>query len=374
MRRSRSRSTSTSCGSRRPAASAPTSGSSGPQLERSDQVELTPFRSRWKHEAAGVPATAVPIVIPARRPGRSTRLVGRATAEAAARARRVPGGARHEPRGVPPIRDGQALVVTVHDLAFEDDPDAFPATWRWLYRRGLERAEGSRDVLVPREYVGGRLRERGIAADRLRVTPLARHAPACARTDAASRGRRAGSASTVPTWCRSERSSRARTRCGWSARIAGRSPMPTSPTRWCWRAPGWRTDELDAELAEDGPGRIVRLEGLGDLELDALYRAADAVAYASLYEGFGLPVLEAMAAVRPWWRLDDVDPRGGRRRRPAGGSHRRRRDREGARDGPDRCDGGGRPARRGYDRAGRFSWEATARATLDAYRQAVEAR
>ena len=28
-------------------------------------------------------------------------------------------------------------------------------------------------MLVPSEYVGGRLRERGIAADRVRVTPLA---------------------------------------------------------------------------------------------------------------------------------------------------------------------------------------------------------
>ena len=34
----------------------------GAELERSNQVVLTPFRSRWKHEGAGVPATTVPIV------------------------------------------------------------------------------------------------------------------------------------------------------------------------------------------------------------------------------------------------------------------------------------------------------------------------
>ena len=34
---------------------------------------------------------------------------------------------------------------------------------------------------------------------------------------------------------------------------------------------------------------------LADDELDAVYRSADAFVYPSLYEGFGLPVLEAMA-------------------------------------------------------------------------------
>ena len=40
----------------------------------------------------------------------------------------------------------------------------------------------------------------------------------------------------------------------------------------------------------------VKLAGqVGDALLHALYQAADGLAYPSLYEGFGLPVLEAMA-------------------------------------------------------------------------------
>ena len=63
------------------------------------------------------------------------------------------------PATIPPIRDGQSLVVTIHDLTFEDEPDAFPATWLRLYRRGLELArKEAAIVLVPSEYVGGRLR------------------------------------------------------------------------------------------------------------------------------------------------------------------------------------------------------------------------
>jgi glycosyltransferase involved in cell wall biosynthesis len=41
-------------------------------------------------------------------------------------------------------------------------------------------------------------------------------------------------------------------------------------------------------------GLVRRLGYVPDTELPALYRGADVVCYVSLYEGFGLPVLEAM--------------------------------------------------------------------------------
>jgi glycosyltransferase involved in cell wall biosynthesis len=48
----------------------------------------------------------------------------------------------------------------------------------------------------------------------------------------------------------------------------------------------------------EGAG-VRRLSGVDDDELARLYRGAAAVAYVSLYEGFGLPVLEAMACAAP---------------------------------------------------------------------------
>jgi alpha-1,3-rhamnosyl/mannosyltransferase len=60
-------------------------------------------------------------------------------------------------------------------------------------------------------------------------------------------------------------------------------------------AVGWQSDTLEAEIAKTGPGTIVRPGLLAGDELDAVYRSAAAFVYPSLYEGFGLPVVEAMA-------------------------------------------------------------------------------
>ena len=59
----------------------------------------------------------------------------------------------------------------------------------------------------------------------------------------------------------------------------------------------------NAERAEMGrlgiQDRMVRLDRVDDATLVLLYRAADALVYPSLYEGFGLPLLEAMAGGCP---------------------------------------------------------------------------
>ena len=60
-----------------------------------------------------------------------------------------------------------------------------------------------------------------------------------------------------------------------------------------------RTDfpELVARL--DLRARVSVLGYVSERDLPALYRAADAFVYPSLYEGFGLPVLEALACGTP---------------------------------------------------------------------------
>ena len=61
--------------------------------------------------------------------------------------------------------------------------------------------------------------------------------------------------------------------------------------------PGWMVDDVLQALAGPAPlqGTVLHLTRTGEEELNALYRQAAFCLYPSLYEGFGLPVIEAFA-------------------------------------------------------------------------------
>lgn len=63
---------------------------------------------------------------------------------------------------------------------------------------------------------------------------------------------------------------------------------------------GWRSDDMEARLRRlQQRGEVKRLGYVPREELPALYSGARVFAFPSLYEGFGLPVLEAMACATP---------------------------------------------------------------------------
>jgi len=117
-------------------------------------------------------------------------------------------------------------------------------------------------------------------------------------------------------------------------------------------------------------GDGVRLLGeVGDDELARLYRGARCVAYVSLYEGFGLPVLEAMACGAPV-----VAARTGALEEVSGGAAvlvdplDANAIAAGLNEAIDRGDD---LRRRGLERAGAFAWRDVARRTVAVYREAA---
>jgi glycosyltransferase involved in cell wall biosynthesis len=140
--------------------------------------------------------------------------------------------------------------------------------------------------------------------------------------------------------------------------------------------PGYPTPheaELRRRAAALGLDRDVRFLGwMGDAEMEWLYAAADAFVFPSLAEGFGLPVLEAMARAVPVacsdrppmtdiagdaaLRFDPESPRA-----IADAIEALLRDEEVRR----------RLSAAGPARAARFTWESTARGTLAAYERTV---
>ncbi len=137
---------------------------------------------------------------------------------------------------------------------------------------------------------------------------------------------------------------------------------------------GWLSDEIHATIAKLRLADRVRLTGYVPREdLPAIYAGAEAFCYPSLYEGFGLPPLEAMACGTPVITSNVsslpevvgsaavlVDPHEEESlsealQRVLGDADLRQRLRE-----------------RGLEQASRFAWERTARETHAAYREAFE--
>jgi glycosyltransferase involved in cell wall biosynthesis len=127
--------------------------------------------------------------------------------------------------------------------------------------------------------------------------------------------------------------------------------------------------ELRAIAGELGISERVRFLGyLPDAELEGLWQLASCAAFPTLGEGFGLPVIEAMRRGVPvaCSDLPVLHEVGGNVPRyfPPGDAQAAAAAIEAA------CADEAAP-RAGRERAGRFSWEAAARGTLEAYRRAL---
>jgi glycosyltransferase involved in cell wall biosynthesis len=136
---------------------------------------------------------------------------------------------------------------------------------------------------------------------------------------------------------------------------------------------GWLTDELFRFVERSGLAPHLAFTGyVSDADLRALYTACRLCVYPSLYEGFGLPPLEAMAcgAAVVTSRIPVIEETVGAAARlvpPTDAAELARAIAELLADDAARA----HYARAGRERAAEFTWERTARLTYDIYEEVL---
>jgi glycosyltransferase involved in cell wall biosynthesis len=196
-----------------------------------------------------------------------------------------------------PLTGSVPRVVTVHDLHYRTQPEAHFGL-RGLGMRALvpAAARRSRRVIVPsRSTAEDVVRHLGVARDRIDVIPEAPGYPPAAplRTREEVRAELGAGERPLLLTVSAKRPHKN------LARLLGAVAQLDEAGRPLLVLPGYPTPherELRASAAELGVADTVRFLGwVSDQQLEDLYRAADAFVFPSLSEGFGLPVLEAMA-------------------------------------------------------------------------------
>jgi glycosyltransferase involved in cell wall biosynthesis len=291
----------------------------------------------------------------------------------------------HGPHYTMPERTTVPTVVTVHDLSFFEDPQWHQRSKVVLFRRAISRAARRAAAVV--------------CPSRVTADELARWCRVDARVFVAHHGVDAGRFRPDEPAPGSDRAALA----GLDARLVDGRPyllfvgtleprkdVPTLVGAFAQVADrhpdallvlaggdGWGVASVEQAIGRSGLGRrVVRTGFVPDGTVPALLRSATAVVYPALYEGFGLPALEALACGSPL-----VTTTGTAMEEVAGGAAVLVRPGDGAALAEAieaELAGGASDAttrderrRRGLAIAASHSWEESARLHLDAYRYAA---
>ena len=336
----------------------PQLASSHPELERSFNVSYAPLSGQWK----------------------SFRIAGENTWLAAqCRKRRI--DLVHHAGGVVPFVHRSRPLLTIHDLQYLFYPEYFTRTKLSYLRAMVPRsAEAARLVLTPSEFSRRCVIERlGIDPSIVRVVPhgISLSATKVSLGDVRARYSLDGPFFVYPAASYPHKNHLLLLEA--FSRLRRTHPdallVLTGAKAWReWSVARAMGERIEAEIAALGLGDSVRRLGyVPSQDLAALYSEAAALTFPSRFEGFGAPVLEAMARGCPVIASDatalpEVLGEAGLLVSPDNASHWT----DAMRDLLENSELAGTYRKAGLQRAEDFGWARSASLLEDSYRHALE--
>ena len=276
---------------------------------------------------------------------------------------------------VAPLYLSTPMVVTVHDLSFLHYPERLSASRRWYLRAftALTCRRARRILAISRSTANDLSEQLGIDPGKIDVTPLgfdrAAFRPLPRETTEQFRARHG----LPPRFWLFIGTLEPRKNLPMLLRAYARLPCRERLPLILGGGKGWMADDIFAAIEEYDLSDCVRHIGFVPAEdLPLWYNCAEAFLYPSVYEGFGLSLLEAMACGTPVITSDvsslpEVAGKAGLCLPPTEEARWTQALRECLADEEWLATA----SKMGLERAKRFSWARTAELTLASYHQAL---